>query len=852
MKILNLIIYSWNVPEYTEMYNLLSNYLKKINIEYYFIIFREDIKETIILNNDIICFKGKESLVPGILEKTILAFELLKNKNYDYIVRSNISTIINYKLLKKKLSLHENIIFYDGGVKYNSGIFDKKYGGNVVVQKNAIILNKNAVNLILENKHKILNYGIVDDVAFGVFFNKDISEFINFDTKINSKIYENDIIFYRNKHYDRQIDVKNMKNIINNIIKRNNLIDEKYRDFKTNECKNKPDMHTTNTEDLKSYQYKHRISYRYIDEEYIVNADDEPSTGNCIERSKTILRSDQQRVIKYMDNNDSMLVIHGVGLGKTLTSIAVSECFLDKDPDNHTVIICPDGLIAKYKTDMIKYGVKRDHAIRYTFYSYEKFVDMKKTNIPIPCDDNTFLIIDEVHNLRNTDSEQYNAVLECALKAKKRLLLTATPFVNFLTDFIALINLLYGKIITDLDKEYIDYIEKKPTEQNLTKLYYYLDGKIDIRDSSCSNEKFVKVPMSNAYYNRYKIKIGDFDDDFPDKFLNSHRKAVNNAGSLEYITDKLKASIPIIKSGKSFIITNWLKFGISVVKNVLDKENISYELINDKTTSTEKVEIISRFKNDKFDTLIITHAGDERINLNNVKNVIVLDPTWNHASMSQMENVDIHLLVSTPPEGIEGETGDQKLYEIMRKKREINKKVINNLKKYCISSDRMSFSEKKPNEYVENVLKDYNETLNYTMDLINKIPENISISEFAEMIERKDKTRFNNYIKIIKHLLKDEYDLVNKINNIEKRAVIYFKKKGGEEIEIVIESEEEVEITKEVENQYKIKKGNVMNYVRKHRESTKEEQPELSEKEVNYLLLKKWNTLSEEEKIMYK
>ena len=57
---------------------------------------------------------------------------------------------------------------------------------------------------------------------------------------------------------------------------------------------------------------------------------------------------------------------------------------------------------------------------------------------------NTFLIIDEVHNLRNLKTKMYQAVIECAKEADKRMLLTATPYVNNIYDFAALINLLYG------------------------------------------------------------------------------------------------------------------------------------------------------------------------------------------------------------------------------------------------------------------------------------------------------------------------------------------------------------------------------------------------------------------------
>jgi len=682
-----------------------------------------------------------------------------------------------------------------------------------------------------------------------------------------------------------------------------------YRDFKTGKCKNKPDHKHMykNTEDLKPckpHQYRDPITRRCVnfnnDEAHIVNAEDEPSSGNCIERSKIILRPVQQRIIKYMDNNDSMLVIHGVGIGKTLTSIGSSECFLDKDRDNHTIIICPAGLISNYKKDMIKYGVKRDHAIRYSFYSYEKCLNMKKMNKPIPCDENTFLIVDEVHNLRNIDSSRYNAVIECAMKAKKRLLLTATPFVNFLSDFVSLINLLYGKILVNTSDDYIDYIEKNPTENNMMKIYEYLDGKIDIKDSSNDpnfpsqkNEIYVRVPMSNEYYLRYERLISGMDvDDFifnkPAKFFHAYRKAVNMAGSIEYITDKLKAAVPIIKSGKSFIFTNWLNFGTSIVKKALDKENIKYALITGKTTANERVEIIDKFNNDEFDTLIITRAGGEGINLKGVRNVIVLDPTWNHASIYQVIGrairfsshahlpeeerfVSVYLLVSTAPIPTDfNKTGDEILYDLMETKRGINKKVIDNLKKYCISSERMSFSEKKPSEYVDNVLQEYDEYSNNIINKISEIPENISVSEFATMFDCKTQKIFNNYMRIFNHIINsnNENDLIEKLNKIEKKSVIYFRKKGDdsnddddeendEENEIEeIENEdkvEEIEDKVEVEEieEPKMKKGNVIIYIKSKREITKEENPELTEKEVNHLLIKKWNTLSDEEKNIY-
>jgi hypothetical protein len=235
MKLLNLIIYSTDIPEYEEMYKIQSMYLKKIGIEHYFLVLSENMKEffgndsPIISHDNIIYFKGSESLVPGILLKTLYGLNFF-DRDYDYIIRSNISEIINFDLLIEKLN--ENSFDYGGSqykklewIDYRAGIFDKTFWGHRFVQGNAIILSDKFKNLINQNKDKILNYNVVDDVAFGLLFDDlrsqhNLKDVITFEEKINTDKYEDGIIFYRNKHADdRKIDIVNMKKICDEILK---------------------------------------------------------------------------------------------------------------------------------------------------------------------------------------------------------------------------------------------------------------------------------------------------------------------------------------------------------------------------------------------------------------------------------------------------------------------------------------------------------------------------------------------------------------------------------------------------------------------------------------------------------
>src|SRR5204862_4752519 len=111
---------------YDKMYKLLSAYLKKIGVDHYFYCFDPKIDEDFKIVDDIIYFKGEESFIPGILDKTLKVFEMFKNSDYNYIVRSNISAIINFKFLKNYL--YYNPMDYGGPYNYVGTFLDPKSG----------------------------------------------------------------------------------------------------------------------------------------------------------------------------------------------------------------------------------------------------------------------------------------------------------------------------------------------------------------------------------------------------------------------------------------------------------------------------------------------------------------------------------------------------------------------------------------------------------------------------------------------------------------------------------------------------------------------------------------------------
>jgi Glycosyl transferases group 1/Glycosyl transferase family 2 len=196
-----------------------KNYEKYDNIDYYYITLDPDLEQEYIIKDHDLIIKGTESYIPGILDKTLFALNLFKNK-YNYFVRSNISTIIDVDNLTNYLNT--NHVDY-GGYIHQLNWEDKKFNitgteylGTVFVEGTSITLSNNCVNNILNNKEKIPN--IIDDVAIGHFFNKNniMPSYIN--TVINTSTKKEKAIFYRNKaSYNPEF-------VNNDILKENVLI----------------------------------------------------------------------------------------------------------------------------------------------------------------------------------------------------------------------------------------------------------------------------------------------------------------------------------------------------------------------------------------------------------------------------------------------------------------------------------------------------------------------------------------------------------------------------------------------------------------------------------------------------
>lgn len=352
------------------------------------------------------------------------------------------------------------------------------------------------------------------------------------------------------------------------------------------------------------------------------------------------LKDYQEKAINYLNKNNvnSLLLAFPTGTGKTITAIAYSKKFLQKHKEAKVIFVGPVSVLSDvYQTmEDLKVDISK-----YELYSYQKFKN-DFLNRKINCGGN-LLIIDEVHNLKNLNKggERAKTIFKCASYSRKRLLLSATPFMNELEDLSVIVNFLYGaplinkksqvRVVSDLLKYIKNKVYYIPLTQNRGKDFPQIE------------RKEIRIKMPENYQKDYcKLISGQVVNNMvfnkPYAFYNAHRRVVNSIGRKEeYFSLKINKAIELIQNYKSVIFTNWLEFGVKPISKELKKHKIKFEVYKGSLTDYKRNEIVHKYNNDLIQVLVITTSGKEAINLFGTRRLIVMDPVWNYSGMLQIE-----------------------------------------------------------------------------------------------------------------------------------------------------------------------------------------------------------------------
>lgn len=427
-----------------------------------------------------------------------------------------------------------------------------------------------------------------------------------------------------------------------------------------------------------------------------------------MDKSDIKLKIHQKYPIEFMKDNYGLILYHSTGSGKTITSLKSMYQFINTNQVDEIIIIGQKSSKKAFYDDIKK--LKLDEK-RFFFYTYTKIKKLVKNNLDLLQD--KYVILDEVHNIRNETTANLSLITSLQF-SKKIMLLTATPVINYMNDLSVLVNIVKQKPVlpTDIRTFNASYYDLDTNEiknkdilmKKLSKCISYYDHDKNKKDYPSSKTIYKKVEMNKYqmeeyrfYIRKYFYEILDGNNFYNLDFENiEHRKKNFFLSDTRQLSNTLEGSssfpkiqeiFKIIKSGPypAIVYSNYLGNGIFALVPLLERLNIEYTTITG-NTSNEKINyIVNNYNQNKYKILLLTSAGSESLDLKNTRQIHIMEPHWNESRIKQVigrtirykshvslpekdRNVIIYRWSSVFPDYVSNKSADEYLVDLSKRK----------------------------------------------------------------------------------------------------------------------------------------------------------------------------------------
>lgn len=459
-------------------------------------------------------------------------------------------------------------------------------------------------------------------------------------------------------------------------------------------------------------------------------------------RDDVKLQDHQKRVIERLKSNPSLLIYHGLGSGKTLTSIAGTEGDL-------VDVVVPASLRPNYSKQLAQFS---DDDKNRNIISYEG-ATRGKLNPKA-----TSLVLDEPQKLNTATSKRTQKIIESSPNYKKKLLLTGTPIRNHPHEIAPLARILdpNDKSIPLAPKEFKNRFIKeekvdpgffnkvfrgmKPgVKHSLTgkdTLKDFFKGKVDYYSPSIENypsrkDSIVDVEMSPKHRKVYDIVTLQKNPNIASKilhninlsnaelqglnaFMTAARLASNTTkpfGGNE-VSNKIKKAYSDFKDDlknnkrhKTVTYSNYIKGGLQEYEDLLKKDKIPYGVYKGGLSDKNRKKLVDDYNSGKIKNLLVSSAGAEGLDLKGTRSIQILEPHWNDARVEQVigrgirykshdhlpkneRTVDVKRYHSTLPKNLKQKIlmskpsmgADEYLYNLSKEKSKLNNELLKILK----------------------------------------------------------------------------------------------------------------------------------------------------------------------------
>ena len=398
------------------------------------------------------------------------------------------------------------------------------------------------------------------------------------------------------------------------------------------------------------------------------------------------------RALKKLEKEDGVLLDHSMGSGKTRLFLLAVEKAQAQNPDSkkRSLIVAPASLVTNIDKEVKKHNLKIDLS-KVDALSYEKAViDANKLR------KNKYLIAiaDEGHKLSNTKTQRHSELSDIFKDADKRVIASATPSYNKVSDISPLVNLVAGRNVlpegakqfedefVNTGKEPVPLLRKllgsKPQEKHNLKntkvlskiLSKYVDHYDLEKDPKMAKhfptmeEKVVRVEMSPTQAGVYKyyedelpwrlkvrVRAGLPIDKQDSKALNMYSMAIRQASDsvqpflpqFEEVSPKIMTAVDNLEKEhkknpdyKGLVYSNFKTAGLEQYSKELTRRGIEHSIYHGGLSKDQKDKIIDAHNAAKKNVLLVTSSGGEGISLKGTRQVQLLEGHFNKSKLDQL------------------------------------------------------------------------------------------------------------------------------------------------------------------------------------------------------------------------
>lgn len=413
----------------------------------------------------------------------------------------------------------------------------------------------------------------------------------------------------------------------------------------------------------------------------------------------------QMAGVEYINaQGGRVLISDKMGLGKTIQTLAYTEIF----NETPALIVCPLGIKYTWAEQIKKWtgspplilpentGYTQDPK-----YKIIHFDALEKFDITLINGINT-LIIDEGHYIKNWGTRRYRAVWELSERAKKILILTATPLLNKPIELWTTINILgAGKIFGGFWKYAARYCGAKQDNYG-----WHFDGATNLRElnellrinimlSRTKEQVLPQLPEKIRSFiyteitNREEYNQAEMDFIIWYKSQGRILKNIRAEGMIKLsqlrqlaARGKINAGLEIIRQAISDnrpgLIFGWHTEILKTIYEILKKNNIKCQIMTGQTPTNKRMDYINNFQSGEINYLLINLALGIGINLHRAEMVLFSELGWTFAEMEQAEDrahrigqenkVNIYYLLGS-------NTVDENILKVINKKKYITEET---------------------------------------------------------------------------------------------------------------------------------------------------------------------------------